>query len=137
MSRQMAQTLRGLIDGKDDALADQLLPIAEHLEQQAEPTSVPIMTWNGVLQMYISLMEAGLKVTAIDDMQAELQRLCLHVDKEQELHATERLRRDLMRWLCWNDPNGCYTDEDCDTEDVPRLTVEMGCNLIKEQLNHA
>lgn len=30
----------------------------------------------------------------------------------------------LTKFLQWNDRNGFYTDENCDLEDIPRLTYE-------------
>lgn len=29
-----------------------------------------------------------------------------------------------IQFLQWNDGNGCYTDENCDLEDIPRMTYE-------------
>ncbi|MBS5926998.1 MAG: hypothetical protein KIC66_07920 [Clostridium sp.] len=39
------------------------------------------------------------------------------MDKEKE-------RKGIIEFLQWNDRNGCYTDENCDSEDVPRMTYE-------------
>ena len=36
----------------------------------------------------------------------------------------ERERKIIIEFLQWNDKNGCYTDENCDSEDVPRMTYE-------------
>lgn len=36
----------------------------------------------------------------------------------------ELRRLMLIKFLQWNDSNGCYTDEDCDLEKVSRLTYE-------------
>ena len=132
MSRQMAETLRGLIDGKDDALADQLIPIAEHLEKAAEPTSIPIMTWSGALHIYTSLMEAGdpTSQTAAKEVLVELKKVCSLTDRLLEMNPSERLRLDLIRWMSWNDQNGVYTDEDCDNEDIPRLALEDGLSMV-------
>ncbi|CAI3246814.1 conserved hypothetical protein [Clostridium neonatale] len=33
-------------------------------------------------------------------------------------------RIKIIRFLQWNDRNGCYTDENCDLEEVPRMTYE-------------
>ena len=30
----------------------------------------------------------------------------------------------ITEFLQWNDRNGCYTDENCDLEDIPRMTYE-------------
>lgn len=34
------------------------------------------------------------------------------------------MRNKIIRFLQWNDRNGCYTDENCDLEEVPRMTYE-------------
>lgn len=36
----------------------------------------------------------------------------------------ERERKVIIEFLQWNDSNGCYTDENCDLEDVPIMTYE-------------
>lgn len=36
----------------------------------------------------------------------------------------EKERKNIINFLQWNDPNGCYTDENCDLEDIPRMTYE-------------
>ena len=33
-------------------------------------------------------------------------------------------RKGIIEFLQWNDRNGCYTDENCDLEEVPRMTYE-------------
>lgn len=33
-------------------------------------------------------------------------------------------RIKITEFLQWNDRNGCYTDENCDLEEVPRMTYE-------------
>ena len=48
----------------------------------------------------------------------------LHVDSS---------RQTLIRWLCWNDPNGCYTDEATAVEDIDPTTLETAWELIIEQ----
>lgn len=32
--------------------------------------------------------------------------------------------KKILRFFQWNDRNGCYTDENCDLEEVPRMTYE-------------
>lgn len=39
------------------------------------------------------------------------------------------VREILIAWFCWNDANGCYTDEDCDNEGCLRLTEETAVAL--------
>lgn len=34
----------------------------------------------------------------------------------------ENNRIKITKFLQWNDRNGCYTDENCDLEDIPRMT---------------
>nr|WP_307993406.1 hypothetical protein [uncultured Clostridium sp.] len=34
------------------------------------------------------------------------------------------MRKKILQFLQWNDRNGCYTDENCDLEEVPRMTYE-------------
>lgn len=34
------------------------------------------------------------------------------------------MRKKITKFLQWNDRNGCYTDENCDLEEVPRMTYE-------------
>lgn len=36
----------------------------------------------------------------------------------------ERERKVIIEFLQWNDSNGCYTDENCDLEDVPRMAYD-------------
>ena len=36
----------------------------------------------------------------------------------------ENTRIKITKFLQWNDRNGCYTDENCDLEEVPRMTYE-------------
>lgn len=36
----------------------------------------------------------------------------------------ELIRKKILYFLQWNDKNGYYTDERCDLEDVPRLSLE-------------
>lgn len=34
----------------------------------------------------------------------------------------ERERVAIINFLQWNDKNGCYTDENCDLENIPRMS---------------
>ena len=36
----------------------------------------------------------------------------------------EKGRIRITEFLQWNDRNGCYTDENCDLENIPRMTYE-------------
>ena len=38
--------------------------------------------------------------------------------------SNEKKRGAIIGFLQLNDHNGCYTDENCDSEDVPRMTYE-------------
>lgn len=39
-------------------------------------------------------------------------------------------REDLIRWLAWNDRNGCYTDSDCAAEGMDPLTTREAWDLV-------
>lgn len=36
----------------------------------------------------------------------------------------EKDRIKITQFLQWNDRNGCYTDENCDLEEIPRMTYK-------------
>jgi len=42
-------------------------------------------------------------------------------------------REDIIGWLEWNDPNGCYSDEANDLEFLPRMTLETALSLYFQQ----
>ena len=44
-------------------------------------------------------------------------------------------RLELIDWLCWNDRNGVYTDEDSLREFGNVLTKEQAIEIITEQIN--
>ena len=37
---------------------------------------------------------------------------------------TKGTRESIINWLCWNDPNGIWTDDDSVAEDKQPLTLE-------------
>jgi hypothetical protein len=39
----------------------------------------------------------------------------------------------LRAWLVWNDPNGCYADDECDAEGLPRLALTDAQMLYRTQ----
>ena len=43
-------------------------------------------------------------------------------------------RDAIIAWLCWNDPNGCYTDEDSEAEGLPRLTLNSAKRTMARQI---
>jgi hypothetical protein len=43
-------------------------------------------------------------------------------------------RQDLISWLCWNDPNGVYTDEDSLREFDNRMSKEEGIEIVVRQI---
>jgi hypothetical protein len=43
----------------------------------------------------------------------------------------------LTDWLCWNDPNGCYTDGDTNSEGLPTLDWSAALALVIHQINNA
>ena len=43
-------------------------------------------------------------------------------------------REQLIAWLCWNDPNGIYTDRASLAEDRPPLTLIQARQILREQI---
>ena len=43
-------------------------------------------------------------------------------------------RQELIELLIWNDPNGCYSDEDCGNEGLSVLSLEDIKALMEEML---
>jgi hypothetical protein len=42
-------------------------------------------------------------------------------------------REQLIEWLCWNDPNGVYRDEDSIREGMEILSYQEALNLYTKQ----
>ena len=53
-------------------------------------------------------------------------------DLENELNSWSRL--DLIEWLCWNDRNGVYRDEDSLREFGNTVSKELGIEIITKQI---
>jgi hypothetical protein len=45
---------------------------------------------------------------------------------------SERFRQDVIRFLQFEDGNGCYSDEDTRNEGLPPVTVEQGVAIVTE-----
>lgn len=54
------------------------------------------------------------------------------VDLENELNSWSRL--DLIDWLCWNDRNGVYRDEDSLQEFGNTVSKELAIEIITRQI---
>ena len=52
--------------------------------------------------------------------------------KQSILESGDRDR--VIAWLKWNDPNGIYSDNDCDNEWLPRLDLKEAIELMTSQL---
>lgn len=65
-----------------------------------------------------------------------------HINGPAEYHApwvqsrivSDGTREQIIAWLVWNDPNGCYTDEDSLAEGFERLTRQRAVEIMKAQL---
>lgn len=59
--------------------------------------------------------------------------------KGDELHKqlTSWSRLELINWLCWNDSNGVYTDEDSLREFGNILSKERAVEIIAEMINES
>lgn len=44
-------------------------------------------------------------------------------------------RETIIDWLCWNDPNGTYTDRDSIAEGMKRMTLEEACRIMLDQIS--
>ena len=53
-------------------------------------------------------------------------------DLENELNSWSRL--DLIEWLCWNDRNGVYRDEDSLQEFGNTVSKELAIEIITRQI---
>ena len=53
-------------------------------------------------------------------------------DLENELNSWSRL--DLIEWLCWNDKNGVYRDEDSLKEFGNTVSKELAIEIITKQI---
>lgn len=42
-------------------------------------------------------------------------------------------REQAIEWLCWNDPNGIYSDDDSRAEGYPPITEEEAIEIICRQ----
>lgn len=72
--------------------------------------------------------------TATAAQLAEEHRLIVDaIDNRPLTPSQEAARQNLINWLVWNDPNGCYTDADCDLEGLPRLTLISAALLYCDQ----
>lgn len=43
-------------------------------------------------------------------------------------------REEVIEWLCWNDPNGTYTDVDSAAEDCPPLSIDQARQIMSDQI---
>lgn len=53
---------------------------------------------------------------------------------ENELNSWSRF--DLIEWLCWNDRNGVYRDEDSLQEFGNTVSKELAIEIITNQISH-
>jgi hypothetical protein len=44
-------------------------------------------------------------------------------------------RLSIIRWLVWNDRNGCYTDAECESEGLEPISLDDARLLMIEQAN--
>ena len=44
-------------------------------------------------------------------------------------------RNDVINWLCWNDRNGCYRDDDAIAEGYDPLTLEQAREIMRGQID--
>jgi len=44
-------------------------------------------------------------------------------------------RNDVINWLCWNDRNGCYRDDDAIAEGYDPLTLEQARDIMRRWID--
>ena len=44
-------------------------------------------------------------------------------------------RNDVINWLCWNDRNGCYRDDDAIAEGYDPLTLEEARDIMRRWID--
>ncbi len=54
----------------------------------------------------------------------------LDLAAERHRLLTTWTRHDMIDWLCWNDPNGIWTDEDMRREDMDPMSEEEAVDQI-------
>lgn len=60
-----------------------------------------------------------------------------HDPAHQQRLLADGARQDLIAWLCWNDPNGVYRDEDSDAEGMLPITLSEARAVMARQLADA
>ena len=50
-----------------------------------------------------------------------------------EQNINSMTREQAIKWLCWNDPHGIYTDEDSAAEGLQPITLTEAKTIIKRQ----
>ena len=59
----------------------------------------------------------------------------LYHSKDYQQAILEAADRDaIIAWLCWNDRNGCYTDEDCKAEGLKPMPVDLAQAIMRRQM---
>lgn len=55
--------------------------------------------------------------------------------KERQLRIISNgTREDVIYWLAWNDANGCFTDQDCIDEGLPKLNLVTAIETMVDTL---
>jgi hypothetical protein len=50
---------------------------------------------------------------------------------EEDINSMNR--EQAIKWLCWNDPHGIYTDEDSKAEGLQPITLQEAKIIIRNQ----
>jgi len=59
----------------------------------------------------------------------------LYLSEDFQRAILEAADRDaIIAWLCWNDRNGCYTDEDCEAQGWKPMPVDLAQAIMRRQL---
>lgn len=58
-------------------------------------------------------------------------------DSQHMRLVVDGTREELIAWLCWNDPNGTYTDRDSVAEGMRAITLEEARRIMCDQIARA
>ena len=57
-----------------------------------------------------------------------------HAPWVQDRIIAEGTRDQIIAWLCWNDPNGVYRDQDSTAEGYAALTRDRAADIMRSQI---
>ena len=57
-------------------------------------------------------------------------------DAQYQIRLIEQgAREQIVRWLCWNDPNGTYSDRDSEIDGMKAMTLDEARQIMANQIS--